>query len=393
MRFNNDKDIRNLPQDKKAIHKDILVTNLYIEVRPKTNGVGRTFYFRYNNKGKILSIRLGKYPQTSLAEARAKAIAFNDDISNGMSPKNNEKQHITLQEAFDEWHKINKSENDKDFAGAFKRHILSRYKDRKIAALSKKDIIIVFDKLSLEKKRETIKRAYSKLKSVLTYCINREYIEYSSILFMNIPSLYGKIQVKSFRAITDKKKFKELLQAIDEYSGSIFVKVALQMSPYLFLRSSNMRNLEWQEVDLENKRLLIPANKTKGRQDFIVPLSPSVIRLFEFIKPFSMHSKYVFPSDFSKSKSISENTLNIAIKRLGFGEDMVYHGFRSTASTFLYEYKNIHKQDSEVIELCLDHRERNKVKGAYNRSLRLEDRSYLMNWWSDFIDNLKAEKD
>lgn len=334
MKFSNDKDIRNLPQDKKAIHKDILVTNLYIEVRPKTNGVGRTFYFRYNNKGKILSIRLGKYPQTSLAEARAKAIAFNDDISNGMSPKNNEKQHITLQEAFDEWYKINKSENDKDFAGAFKRHILSRYKDRKIATLSKKDIIIVFDKLSLEKKRETIKRAYSKLKSILTYCINREYIEYSSILFMNIPSLYGKIQVKSFRAITDKKKFKELLQAIDEYSGSIFVKVALQMSPYLFLRSSNMRNLEWQEVDLENKRLLIPANKMKGRQDFIVPLSPSVIRLFEFIKPFSMHSKYVFPSDFSKSKSMSENTLNIAIKRLGFGEDMVYHGFRSTASTF-----------------------------------------------------------
>ena len=310
-----------------------------------------------------------------------------------MSPKNNEKQHITLQEAFDEWYRINKKENDKDFAGAFKRHILSRYKDRKIATLSKKDIIIVFDKLSLEKKRETIKRAYSKLKSVLTYCINREYIEYSSILFMNIPSLYGKIQVKNFRAITDVKKFKELLQAIDEYSGSIFVKVALQLSPYLFLRSSNMRNLEWQEVDLENKRLLIPARKMKGRQDFIVPLSPSVIKLFEFIYPFSMHSKYVFPSDISKSKAMSENTLNIAIKRLGFGADMVYHGFRSTASTFLYEYKNIHKQDSEVIELCLDHRERNKVKGAYNRSLRLEDRSYLMNWWSDFIDNLKAGKD
>lgn len=131
MRFNNDKDIRNLPQDKKAIHKDILVTNLYIEVRPKNNGVGRTFYFRYNDKGKILSINLGKYPQTSLAEARAKAIAFNDDISNGMSPKNNEKQHITLQEAFDEWHKINKSENDRQFASAFKLHILSRYKDKK----------------------------------------------------------------------------------------------------------------------------------------------------------------------------------------------------------------------------------------------------------------------
>lgn len=69
MRFNNDKDIRNLPQDKKAIHKDILVTNLYIEVRPKNNGVGRTFYFRYNDKGKILSINLGKYPKNKLSRS------------------------------------------------------------------------------------------------------------------------------------------------------------------------------------------------------------------------------------------------------------------------------------------------------------------------------------
>lgn len=381
MKFSNDKDIRNLPQDKKAIHKDMLITNLYIEVRPKNNGVGRTFYFRYNDKGRILSIHLGKYPQTSLAEARSKAIAFNDDISNGQSPKNKEKQHITLQEAFDEWYKINKKENDRQFASAFKVHILSRYKDKKIVNLSRRDIITVFDKLHLENKKETIRRAYSKLKSILTYCINREYIEFSNILFMDIPSLYGSVQVKNFRAIADVKKFKELLQAIDEHKGNLFVKVALQLSPYLFLRSSNMRNLEWQEVDLENKRLLIPARKMKGRQDFIVPLSPSVIKLFEFIYPFSMHSKYVFPSDISKSKAMSENTLNIAIKRLGFGADMVYHGFRSTASTFLYEYKNIHKQDSEVIELCLDHRERNRAKGAYNRSLRLEDRIFLMNWW------------
>ena len=93
-----------------------------------------------------------------------------------------------------------------------------------------------------------------------------------------------------------------------------------------------------------------------------------------------------------KNKSIAENTLNYAIKRLGFGELMVYHGFRSSASTFLYENKNKHKQDSEVIELCLDHRERNKVKAVYNRSLRLEDRRALMQWWSDFIEELKKQK-
>lgn len=99
-----------------------------------------------------------------------------------------------------------------------------------------------------------------------------------------------------------------------------------------------------------------------------------------------------FSSDISKSKTMSENTLNQAIKRLGFGDKILYHGFRATASTFLYEYKNIHKQDSEVIELCLDHRERNKVKAVYNRSLRLDDGRELMQWLSDFIDKLKRDK-
>ena len=91
MKFSNDKDIRNLPQDKKAIHKDILVTNLYIEVRPKTNGVGRTFYFRYNNKGKILSIRLGKYPQTRRSPAPDRRHpsfrVTEDDRLQGYTPK------------------------------------------------------------------------------------------------------------------------------------------------------------------------------------------------------------------------------------------------------------------------------------------------------------------
>nr|WP_250325011.1 site-specific integrase [Campylobacter lari] len=226
---------------------------------------------------------------------------------------------------------------------------------------------------------------------MLLYAIHREYIENSNILTLDIKALYGTNKVQSHRTITDEARFKELLLAIDNYEGSIFTKVALQISPYLFLRSANIRNLEWKEVDFEKKQITIRANKVKAREDFIVPLSQSVLDLLLYVKNFSYSdSKYVFPSDISKSKTMSENTLNQAIKRLGFGDEMVYHGFRATASTFLYEYKNIHKQDSEVIELCLDHRERNKVKAVYNRSLRLDDRRELMQWWSDFIDKLKS---
>lgn len=127
----------------------------------------------------------------------------------------------------------------------------------------------------------------------------------------------------------------------------------------------------------------------KGKEAFIVPLSTSVVDMLLELKKFSGYSQYLFPSDITKNKALSENTLNYAIKRLGFGDLMVYHGFRSTASTFLYENKSKHKQDSEVIELCLDHKERNRIKAVYNRSTRLDDRILLMQWWSDFIDDLK----
>ena len=127
----------------------------------------------------------------------------------------------------------------------------------------------------------------------------------------------------------------------------------------------------------------------KGREDFIIPLCESVINILKEAQYYSGDKGYVFPSDISKSKRMSENTLNQAIKRLGFGDEMVYHGFRATASTLLYEKTSEHQQPKEVIELCLDHKERNKVIASYNRSERIEDRRRLMQWWGNFIDGLK----
>ena len=258
-----------------------------------------------------------------------------------------------------------------------------------MADLTKQDVLKSFDKLFLENKRETIKRSYASLKNLIIYSLNREYLQATNLLNIDINTLYGKLQSKSFRAITDLDTFRDLLLAIDSYNGNLFVKTALQISPYIFLRSSTMRNLKWEYLDEKEKLLRIPASVMKAKEEFLVPLSQSVLDKILSIKDFAYPSTYMFPSEISKNKPIAENTLNYAIKRLGFGELMVYHGFRSTASTFLYENKNKHKQDSEVIELCLDHRERNKVKAVYNRSLRLEDRRGLLQWWSDFIEELK----
>lgn len=393
----NDKQLKNLIVEKRTYIKDAYTKNLYIEAKDSLKGTIIFFYFRYRLNKKIQSIKIGKYPTTTLSSAREKANIFNDMLAQKIDPKEQiqdkgVKKSKTVKEIFHEWSQVfYKNNTSYNLSKRLETHIISKYEDKHINELAKNDILLVLDKLYVEGKLETIKRVFLGLKKMLMYAINKEYIENSNILTLDLKALYGSPKKQNLRAITKEERFKELLLAIENYNGSIFTKVALQISPYLFLRSTNIRNLEWSEIDFKNLKIIIPANKMKGGEDFIIPLSESVIKLFEFIKPFSFHnSKYVFPSDISKSKTMSENTLNQAIKRLGFGDEMVFHGFRTTASTLLYEFKNLHGQDSEVIELCLDHRERNNVKATYNRSLRLNDRKLLMQWWSDYVDNLKG---
>ena len=388
MQFGNKKELEKIPQDKRGIHKDASTKNLYLEFYPKKSGVSKTFYYRYRQDNKLYTINLGKYPETSLIEARAKANELNlkllkkEDLV--LDPAK------TLKEIFEEWKQIAiKGKINQDFARPLELHIINQYGNKPMADLTKQDVLKSFDKLFLENKRETIKRSYASLKNLIIYSLNREYLQATNLLNIDINTLYGKLQPKSFRAITDLDTFRDLLLAIDSYNGNLFVKTALQISPYLFLRSSTMRNLKWEYLDEKEKLLRIPASMMKAKEEFLVPLSQSVLDKILSIKDFAYPSPYMFPSEISKNKSIAENTLNYGLKRLGFGELMVYHGFRSSASTFLYENKNKHNQDSEVIELCLDHRERNKVKAVYNRSLRLEDRRILMQWWSDFIEELK----
>ena len=388
MRFSTDKEIKGLPKDKRAYHKDNLCKNLYININPSQSGnASLTFYFRYTKNQKIHNIRLGKYPAISLAQARFKASELNLKL-NENAPLNNG-SNKTIKELFDEWLSVNPAKFK-----PLELHFINRYPNIKLKDIKKHDILTMLDLLYKQGKKETLRRVYSKLKAFLTYCINRDYINadcYQNLINIDINSLYGKAESTPLRAITDKELFKSFLQAIDDHKGSVIVKIALKISTHIFLRDKTLRNLRWQYIDFNKKIIRIPSHLMKSKEEFIIPLTNNVIKLFKELQPYTIPSEYCFPSDTNKSKCLSENTLNQAIKRLGYGDLMVFHGLRTTASTFLYENKKEHKQDSEVIELCLDHRERNKIKAVYNRSKRLDDRKELMQWWSDFLENLASE--
>ena len=180
------------------------------------------------------------------------------------------------------------------------------------------------------------------------------------------------VKTKHHASVTDPKKIGELLRAIDGYTGSFMTKCALQLAPLVFVRPGELRTAEWAEFDLDAAEWRIPGEKMKMRDKHIVPLSQQAVEILRAIHPLTGSGRYVFPSVRTTARPMSENTVNAALRRMGYEKDeMTGHGFRSMASTLLHEQGWPH----EAIERQLAHAERNKVSAAYNYAEHLPKRT------------------
>jgi integrase len=192
---------------------------------------------------------------------------------------------------------------------------------------------------------------------------------------------------KHLAAVLDAKKAGELLRAIDGYEGGALTRTALQLSALLFVRPGELRGAEWTELDLEIAIWRIPAGRMKGRIEHVVPLSRQAVELFRLAHGFTGDGRYVFPSIRSVSRPMSENTVNGALRRLGFaGDEMTAHGFRAMASTLLNESGN---WSPDAIERALAHKDRDTVRAAYHRGAHWKERVAMAQWWSDHLDALR----
>jgi integrase len=189
-------------------------------------------------------------------------------------------------------------------------------------------------------------------------------------------------------AITEPRAVGALLRAIDGYVGQPAVAFALKIAPHVFARPGELRAAEWSEFDMKAKTWRIPAERTKLRREHLVPLSDQVAKLLEQLKAHTGHFEFLFPALSKADRCISENTLNAALRRMGYSTetDMTAHGFRTTASTLLNELG----VPPDLIELQLAHKEKDKVRGAYNRAERIAERKALMQKWSDHLDELRV---
>lgn len=204
-------------------------------------------------------------------------------------------------------------------------------------------------------------------------------------------ALRGALQsspVRHMAFIRDPAELGELLRAMWGYRGTFPAYTALRMAPYVFVRPGELRTAEWSEFDLEAEAPVwtIPASRMKGRRVHHVPLAPQVVELLRELHPLTGGGRYLFPSVRTTAQPMSDNTLNAAMRRLGYTTEQVQlHGFRHTASTMLNELGF----DAGLIELQLAHADRDKVRATYNKSLKLAERRAMLCVWADHLDELR----
>jgi integrase len=205
------------------------------------------------------------------------------------------------------------------------------------------------------------------------------------------PDLRGALSVaksEHFAAITEPKQVAELLRAIDSYQGSFVAHCALKLAPLVFVRPGELRAAQWQHIDLEAKEWRYFVSKTSVQH--IVPLSTQAIEILKELQPLTGHVRYLFPSERTPrgDRCMRENTLNGALKRLGYGKDvMTARGFRAMARTILDEVLSFRV---DFIEHQLAHAVRDPNGRAYNRTAHLPERHKMMQARADYLDGLKA---
>ncbi|CAM5775570.1 Prophage integrase IntS [Labrys miyagiensis] len=360
---------------------------------------GKLWRLSYRFDGKQKQLALGKYPERSLANARTDRDAAKRLLASGIDPSSQKKlDRLTgatsrattfeaiAREVVDKMRRegradatINKTEWLLDLA-------YPDIGDRPISEISAAEILASLRKVESRGRYESAQRLRSVVGSVFRYAIATARAE-------NDPTyaLRGALtapQVKHRAAITTSKKFGELIRSLDAFEGQSTTLAALRLMAYLFPRPGELRAAEWSEFDLETAIWTIPATRMKMRREHASPLPEQAIAILCELRKLTGHSKFAFPSIRTNQRPISENTLNAALRRLGWtADEATAHGFRSSASTILNESG---LWSADAIERQLAHIEPDPIRRAYSRGVHWDERVRMMSWWANQIDLLKG---
>lgn len=368
---------------------------LYLLVQPSGALLWR---FRYRIFGTDRKLSLGRFPDVTLQEARKQRDVARAELVDGIDPveaqrQRKDKADLAAQTTFklvaEEF--IQKMECEGKSPATIKKarwflELLKGIADRPIASLTPHELLDALKRIERRGHHETARRLQSFAGRVFRYGFATLRAEHNPADILRGALIVPK--TKHHAAIVEPAKVGALLCAINEYEGRPETVIALKLAPHVFLRPGELRQAKWSEIDFTDNIWRIPAERMKMKRPHTVPLSRQSLCLLRDLRAVARDGEFVFPALHTTKRSICENTLNVALRRLGYGSDeMTSQGFRAMASTLLNESGLWH---SDAIERALAHGERDRVRAAYHRGAHWAERVRMAQWWSDYLDDLRS---
>lgn len=395
----NDARCRSLKPDIKP-HKYADGAGLYLYIMPTG---GKLWRMAYRFGGKQRTLALGQYPDISLAKAREKALQARRALLEGQDPgalkaadkaaTRAQTQAPTLDDVFTEYFKTpkitaaQKRQRDKLrwLRGLLTGH--EKIKGKQINALQHSDIAAVVTEISDSGKTVTAREVSGIANRVFDFAVRRGIIT-ANIAAGTARDLSSDKKTEPRAAAQTQDDIRAVLNACANYDGAAVLKYALRIIPYTVLRTGEIASAEWAEIDLAAGVFAVPAEKMKMKDPHIVPLCAPVIALLKELHQLTGNGRYLFPAVRDKNKPLRDNALRSALRAAGVPESLhTLHGWRSVFSTWANETG----YSTDAIERQLAHKERNKIRAAYDRGERMDERIKIMAAWAAYLDELRKD--
>jgi len=370
---------------------------LYLEVMADGRKLWRFKYIRPS--GSESRLGFGVYPGVSLAQARTQRDAARTIVAEGRDPgtvKQDARRaaKIAAGNSFEavarDWYATQKDSWNEVYAGkviaSLENDVFPVLGTTPIAEIKAPAILDLLKKVEARGVRETTKRLLQRMRAVFQYGIVYGLCDRNPATDIDSEVVLKSAPVQHMARVP-LAELPKLLRDIDGYEGDKVTRLALQLMTLTFVRTTEMIQAQWAEIDEDKAEWLVPAARMKMRNPHVVPLSTQALAVLKDLREINGHRGHIFYSPRGKTGYISNNTMLYALYRLGYHSRMTGHGFRGLASTALNElgYR------PDVIERQLAHVERNKVRAAYNHAQYLPERRQMMAAWADHVDTLRAQ--
>lgn len=358
----------------------------------KTSGK-KLWRFRYQRPGSSsrTNLSLGSYPALTLAAARQIRDQHLTTLAQGMDPQQQQEQaseqrQIELDSIFStvaaNWFQIKSRSVTEDYAKdiwrSLDKDVFPTIGSIPVQEIKARTIVEALEPIKARGALETVRRLVQRVNEIMIYAVNTGLIDANPA--SGVGMAFEKPKKQNMPTLRPEE-LPKLMRSLVMSNLSVPTRCLIEWQLLTLVRPSEASGARWAEIDLDAKLWTIPAARMKAKREHIVPLSPQALDILEVMRPISNHREHVFPSRNDPKQPMNSQTANAALKRIGYGGKLVAHGLRSIASTTMNESG----LNADVIEAALAHSDKNEVRRAYNRSIYLDKRIELMNWWGAFV--------